>query len=224
MAMRKRWLPFTAAWTFLAITEFWKKLALFALLALPLVVLVTDIIGELVEPGSQLGADPAKAVVTYLGEWGLWMLLGVLALSTARRTLDAPMLMRYRRLVGLFAFTYVCLHLLAYLGFFAGFDWRQILEDLTERPYITVGFLGLLLLVPLAITSTNSWRARLGRRWSRLHIAVYPAVALGVLHHFWLTKDDYGESVLYLTVFVLLMLERLVRGRRSGRRSLQPGK
>ena len=192
------------------------------LLALPLVWLGGDIAGEVVEPGSRLGADPGKAVVTYLGEWGLWMLLAVLAVSTGRRTFSTPRLMRFRRMIGLFAFVYLCLHFAAYLGFRAGFDWAQIQEDLLERPYITLGFLGLVLLVPLAITSTNAWRARLGRRWLTLHRLVYPAAALGILHHFWLIKDGYGESVLYLTVFVLLMLERLIRGRRSGRRSPQP--
>ncbi len=149
------------------------------------------------------------------------MLLAVLLVSTGRRLLEQPRLMRYRRMVGLFAFTYVCLHLLAYLGFLAGFDWAGILEDLLERPYISAGFLALLLLIPLAVTSTRAWRARLGRRWLRLHRAVYPAIALGILHHFWLTKDGYGESVLYLAVFLGLLLERLSQ-RRSGQRLPQP--
>ena len=132
------------------------KVAVFCLLALPLAFLAVDITGELAEPGSRLGADPSQAVVTYLGEWSLWMLLAVLAVSTGRRVLGQPKLMRYRRMFGLFAFAYLMLHLLAYLGFLAGFDWGQILEDVIDRPYISVGFLALLLLVPLAITSTNS--------------------------------------------------------------------
>ena len=152
------------------------------------------------------------------------MLLGVLCVSTARRTFAQPRLLRYRRMVGLFAFAYVCLHLLAYLGFLAGFAWLQILKDLIERPYISVGFLALLLLLPLAVTSTRGWRLRLGQRWARLHTAIYPAIALGILHHFWLTKDGYGESVLYLALFAALMLERLIRGRLSGQRWLPPGK
>ncbi len=222
MAMGRRSLPCTAAWICPAITDSRLKVGLFVLLSLPLVMLGIDISAELVEPGSRLGADPIRAVVTYLGEWGLWMLLGGLAISTGRRTFSAPRLMRFRRMVGLFAFTYLCLHFLAYLGLLAGFDWGQIVEDLTDRPYITVGFLGLALLVPLAVTSTNRWRARLGRTWVRLHRVVYAAAALGLLHLFWLTKDGYGESVLFLSIFVLLMLERFIRGRRSGRRSPQP--
>jgi len=195
---------------------------LFVGLILPLAWLGIDITGEVMEPGSRLGADPGKAVVTFLGEWSLWMLLGVLAVSTGRRTFGKPRLARYRRMVGLFAFTYLCLHFAAYIGFLAGFDGRQILEDLTDRPYISVGFLALLLLLPLAVTSTKAWRVRLGRRWAKLHRAVYPAAALGILHHFWLIKDGYGESVLFLTIFVLLMLERVFSDRRSAPRSLQP--
>lgn len=181
-----------------------------------------DVAGELAAPGSRLGADPGKAVVTYLGEWSMWMLLLVLAVSSSRRVFSQPKLMRYRRMVGLFAFAYVCLHLLAYVGFLAGFDARQVVEDITLRPYILVGFLALVLLVPLAVTSTNRWRAKLGRRWVRLHKAVYPALALGILHHFWLIKDGYGESALYLTLFLALMAERFTRRQRSVPRSLQP--
>ena len=125
-------------------------------------------------------------------------------------------------MLGLFAFTYVCLHFLAYLAFLTGFDWRVIGEDLGERPYITVGFLALVLLAPLAITSTRGWRLRLGRTWQKLHRAIYAVVGLGLLHHFWLTKDGYGESVLYALLFLALMGERLRTGRRSGRRLLQP--
>ena len=120
------------------------KLALFGLLALPLIFLGVDIAAELTEPGSRLGADPGQAVVIYLGEWSLWMLLAVLTVSTGRRVLSQPKLIRYRRMVGLFAFAYLCLHLLAYVGFLAGFAWQQVLEDVTDRPYISVGFLALL--------------------------------------------------------------------------------
>ena len=190
---------------------------------MPLVILGIDIAGEIAAPGSRLGADPAKVVVTYLGEWSMWMLLAVLCVSTGRRTLNAPRLIRHRRMVGLFAFAYVCLHFLAYLGFLAGFNWLEILADLTDRPYITVGFLAWLLLVPLAITSTNRWRSRLGRRWVRLHWAVYPVLVLGILHHFWLTRDGYAESVLYLSLFLVLILERLIRVWKFGQRSPQPG-
>jgi sulfoxide reductase heme-binding subunit YedZ len=120
-------------------------------------------------------------------------------------------------MIGLFAFSYVALHFLAYLTFLAGFDLLTITEDLADRTYITVGFLALLGLVPLAITSTNGWRRRLGRRWQKLHRLVYPIVGLGLLHYFWLTKDGYAEGVLYLAIFAGLMFERLLSARLGSR-------
>ena len=157
------------AWIFPAITDPRLKPLIFLLLGVPLMVLGYDLAGELRLPGSRLGADPGKAVLLYLGEWGLWMLLATLSVSSLRRLTGQAALMRYRRMIGLYAFAYLCLHFLAYLGFLAGFEWRRIVEDLSERPYITVGFLALLALVPLAVTSTGGWRRRLGRRWIRLH-------------------------------------------------------
>ena len=201
------------AWTLPVTTEpainqrIW-KVVLFLVLAVPLALLGYDIAGELRVPGSRLGADPATAVVLELGTWGIRILLLTLAVSTLRRLLKAPRLLRYRRMVGLFAFAYVALHFLSYLGFLAGFDWSTIKQDLVERTYITVGFPALLLLVPLAVTSTNGWRRQLGRRWVILHRLVYLVIALGLLHYFWLTKDGFAEGVLYLALFLGLMLER----------------
>jgi sulfoxide reductase heme-binding subunit YedZ len=196
------------AWTFPAISDPRWKILLFVLLSIPLVLLGWDIAGELRQPGSRLGADPATAVVLELGTWAIRILLLSLMVSTLRRLTNTPQLLRFRRMIGLFAFAYVTLHFCAYLGFLAGFDWQAIKEDLVDRTYITVGFLALLLLVPLAVTSTNGWRRRLGRRWLKLHRLVYVIVSLGLLHYFWLTKDGFEEGALYLAVFAVLMLER----------------
>ena len=209
--MPNRSLRSTTAWTSRAITDASLKPVLFILLALPLALLGYDIAGELTSPGSRLGADPGTAIVLTLGSWSIRMLLLTLAVSTLRRVFNEPRFLRVRRMVGLFAFTYVALHFLAYLTFLAVWDWQTIREDLVDRTYITVGFLGLLALVPLAITSTNGWRRRLGRRWQKLHRLVYPICGLGLLHYFWLTKDGYAEPVLYLAVFTALMGERLWR-------------
>lgn len=173
------------------------------------------IVQEAQRPGSLLGADPGEAVVLYLGEWGIRMLLLALAVSPLRRRLGWPALARVRRLVGLFAFTYLTLHFLAYLGFLAAFDWSAILEDLTERAYITAGFLGLVALMPLALTSTRGWQRRLGRRWRALHRLVFAAAGLGLVHLLWLTKDGYGEVLAYGAVYLVLMGERLSRWRHS---------
>ncbi len=181
----------------------------------PLGWLVVAVIGEIDEPGSRLGADPGEAVVLFLGIGAIRILLLTLCLSTLRRLFGAPRLIRFRRMVGLFAFTYVLLHFLSYLALLAEFDWKIIQEDLVKRTYITVGFTALLALVPLAVTSTNNWRRRLGSNWQRLHRLVYAIAGLGLLHYFWLTKDGYGEGLLYLVLFVLLMMERLFSAKKS---------
>ena len=150
----------------------------------------------------------------FLGEWTIRLLLITLSVSTLRRLFGKPGLIRYRRMIGLFAFGYSLLHLLAYLVFFAEFEWRIILEDFVERTYITVGIAAVILLVPLALTSTRGWQRRLGRRWKRLHKLVYPIVGLGLLHLLWLTKDDYAEPLLYCAIFAVLIVERLVDWRK----------
>lgn len=214
--MRNRWLRCTTAWICPAITDrIWKALV-FVLLGAPLALLGVDVVGEIVAPGSRLGADPGTEIVHTLGAWSMRMLLLTLLVSSARRLGRWPRLLRHRRMVGLYAFSYVLLHFLAYLGFLAGFAWAAIGEDLTERPYISVGFLALLGLIPLAITSTSGWRRRLGRRWQKLHRLIYPVTGLGLVHYFWLTRDGYAEGVLYLGIFAALMIERLLRRRRSG--------
>ena len=185
---------------------------LHGLLATPLLLLAWDVYGELMAPGSRLGADPGGTVVLYLGIWTIRLLLLSLALSSLRRLTGNARWLRYRRMVGLWAFTYLVLHFLAYLGFLAVFDLAVIGEDIFERPYITVGFAALLLLVPLALTSTNGWRRRLGRRWVQLHRVTYLAMTFGILHFFWLTKDGFAEVALYGALFAALMIERALTG------------
>ncbi|MEZ5549831.1 MAG: protein-methionine-sulfoxide reductase heme-binding subunit MsrQ [Pseudomonadales bacterium] len=164
---------------------------------------------ELEMPGSRLGADPGEVVVEYLGQWSIRLLLATLAVSTLRRLFNQPRLLRVRRMLGLFAFTYVGLHFCAYLGLLAEFDWALILEDLTERTYIIAGFLALALLIPLAITSTNGWQRRLKLRWRNLHQLIYPICGLALLHLWWLTKDGYGEPIAYLLIYLILIADRL---------------
>ncbi|MFU8816390.1 MAG: sulfite oxidase heme-binding subunit YedZ [Pseudomonadales bacterium] len=194
------------------------KLLVWSACSLPLLWLGYAVAVELQQPGAALGADPGEAVVHHLGQWGMRLLLLALAVSPLRRRLHWPGLARVRRLVGLFAFTYLALHFLAYLWFFAGFDWGTIVEDLTRRTYITAGALGLLALLPLALTSTRGWQRRLGRRWPQLHRLVFLATALGLAHLLWLTKDGYGEVLAYTVVFLLLIGERFsARRTRHGR-------
>jgi sulfoxide reductase heme-binding subunit YedZ len=128
-------------------------------------------------------------------------------------------LIRYRRTIGLLAFTYVCLHFLTYLvldqGFpLQGFAIAYVVEDIAKRPYITVGFTAFLLLIPIAWTSTKGWVRRLGRRWTTLHQLVYVAAALGVLHYLWLIKGDRPTAVYYGLVLVGLLVARVWHLRR----------
>jgi methionine sulfoxide reductase heme-binding subunit len=118
-------------------------------------------------------------------------------------------LARFRRLLGLYAFFYACLHLSTYVVLDLGGYWAQVLEDVVERPYITVGFLAWLGLLALALTSTQGMMRRLGRRWTQLHRAVYAVGVLGVLHYLWLVKADLREPLIYAAIVALLLLLRI---------------
>ena len=187
------------------------KALLFALLALPLGLLGVDVWREVAEPGSALGPDPQEAMLHHLGTWGLRFLLLTLAVSPASRLARRPVLVRFRRMIGLWAFAYVALHFLVYLALLAGWDPLVIAEDIYKRPYITVGFGALLALTPLAVTSTRGWQRRLGRRWKALHRLVYPAAIAAWTHLFWLSKASYQDAAIYGAALALLLGERLVR-------------
>jgi sulfoxide reductase heme-binding subunit YedZ len=156
-----------------------------------------------------LGADPVAALTHGTGDWALRLLLLSLAMTPLRRLLGQPWPIRFRRLVGLYAFFYACLHLSIYLVLDLGGYWTQIFEDIAKRPYITVGFGAWLLLLPLALTSTRGWIRRLGRRWGQLHRLVYVAGGLAVLHFLWLVKSDLREPLVYAAVLALLLGLRL---------------
>lgn len=156
-----------------------------------------------------LGADPVAALTHATGDWALRLLLLSLAMTPLRRLLGQPWPIRFRRLVGLYAFFYACLHLAIYLVLDLGGYWTQIFDDIVKRPYITVGFSAWLLLLPLALTSTRGWMRRLGRRWSQLHRLVYVAGVLAVLHFLWLVKSDLREPLVYAGVLALLLGLRL---------------
>lgn len=178
--------------------------------------LLLDVWRETQVPGSGLGPDPADELVRTLGTWGLRILLLTLAVSPASRVLKFPRLVRFRRMVGLWAFAYIVLHFTAYLGVLAGFELATIADDITKRPYITVGFAALLMLIPLAVTSTRGWQRRLGRRWRTLHRLVYPAAIAAWTHLLWLSKGGFMDPFVYGAVLVLLFGERIaVRIRRT---------
>lgn len=164
-----------------------------------------------------LGANPIEKVLHHTGWWALVLLLVTLAVTPLRRITGRNELIQTRRPLGLFAFFYATLHFGIYLGLDQVFAWRFILEDVAERPFITVGFLAWLLLIPLAATSTRGWIRRLGRRWTLLHRLVYASTLLGVVHFYWRVKADTRVPLLFAAVFVALMLLRMGWTRRAPR-------
>lgn len=163
----------------------------------------------------QLGANPIEAITHRTGDWTLRFVLISLAITPLRKILHKPALVRYRRMLGLFAFFYVCLHFLTYLVLDQFFDFHAIGKDILKRPYITIGFSAFLLLIPLAITSTNAMQRRLGKRWKQLHQLVYIAGLLGVLHYAWLVKVAYYRPLMYALIFIFLMSVRVWYQRRD---------
>jgi sulfoxide reductase heme-binding subunit YedZ len=157
----------------------------------------------------QLGADPQNMLERALGLWALRFLVAGLAITPLRR-LGGPSLLRYRRTVGLLAFYYACLHLTVYMVLDQGLDFAAIWADIVKRPYITVGMLAFVLLVPLAITSNNAMIRRLGSRWNRLHKLVYVASAAGAIHFIMLVKAWPPEPLIYAGLVTVLLLFRAV--------------
>jgi sulfoxide reductase heme-binding subunit YedZ len=156
-----------------------------------------------------LGADPVAELTHRTGDWALRLLLLSLAMTPLRRILGQAWPIRFRRMLGLYALFYASLHLGVYLVLDLQGYWPQILEDITRRPYMTVGFTAWLLLLPLGLTSTQGWMRRLGRHWSQLHRLVYAIGVLAVLHFLWLVKSDLREPALYAGILALLLGSRL---------------
>jgi sulfoxide reductase heme-binding subunit YedZ len=140
-----------------------------------------------------------------------------LAVTPVRRVTGWNGIVKYRRMLGLFAFFYACLHFLTYLVLDQFFAWSFIVEDVAERPYITVGFTAFLILLSLALTSTNGWIRRLGKRWQRLHSLIYVAVLAGLIHFLLQVKADVREPTIFALIVVALLGARLVRLRKRRR-------
>jgi methionine sulfoxide reductase heme-binding subunit len=159
----------------------------------------------------ELGANPIEWITHKTGDWTLRFLVFTLAITPFRKALELPALIKYRRMLGLFAFFYGTLHLMTYVWLDKFFDFGAMLRDVARRPFITAGFTAFVLMIPLALTSTKGWIRRLGgRRWQRLHRLVYASACAGVIHYYWLVKSDVRLPVFYGSLVALLLAWRVV--------------
>jgi methionine sulfoxide reductase heme-binding subunit len=193
--------PGTAGWTVERLVRAAKP-GVFVLCLVPAVMLVMRAVGN------DLGANPVETVTHTTGDWTLRLLLATLAMTPLKRLTGRPWPIRFRRMLGLYAFFYAGLHLLTYIVIDRELDWPGIAEDVVKRPYITVGFTAFVLLIPLALTSTRAMVRRLGRRWQTLHRAVYAIGILGVVHYVWLVKADVFEPLIYAAILGCLLFLR----------------
>ena len=195
----------------------WTKAAVFFLGLLPFLLLLWPLY-KLVTTGDapRLGANPVEYITHYTGDWTIRFLLITLAVTPLRRIFDQPKLVRYRRMLGLFAFFYVTLHFLTWFVLDKSFSLSDMWADVLKRRFITVGMLGFALLIPLAVTSTAGWVRRMGFvQWQRLHRLIYFAALAGVIHYYWLVKSDVRLPLMYGAILAVLMAYRLVVWRKT---------
>ncbi len=165
---------------------------------------------------NSLGPDPAEHLMHVTGEWVMRLLILVLLATPLARN-GWPRLARYRRMLGLFVWFYATLHLMVFAQAYIGWSGEQLIKELAERPYVLVGFLAWLILVPLGITSAHKIRKKMGRHWRQLHKLTYVVAFLGWLHLLWLSRSDVGEAVIYGSAFAILLFYRvnIVFGKKS---------
>jgi len=160
---------------------------------------------------ANLGANPIEIITRATGKWTLTFVLVTLAITPLRKLTAQPWLIRFRRMLGLFAFSYGCLHFLTYIWLDQGLDIHSMTKDVSKRPFITAGFTAFVLLIPLAVTSTRRMIQRLGgRRWQWLHRLIYVSATAGVTHFLWLVKKDISRPVIYATILCMLLSYRVV--------------
>jgi sulfoxide reductase heme-binding subunit YedZ len=187
------------------LTRKWLKIPVFVLGLVPVLALGWRAIHQ------DLTANPIEYITHETGDWTLNFLAITLAISPLRRVLGLPELIRFRRMLGLFAFFYGCLHFTTYIWLDKFFDFGEIYKDVLKRPFITAGFVGFVAMLPLAVTSTAGWIRRLGgKRWQMLHRLIYLSGIAGVVHYYWLVKSDVRKPLLYAGIVALLLGERVV--------------
>lgn len=159
---------------------------------------------------SALGANPIQVITWSTGTWTLVFLMITLSITPVRKITRQYWLIQFRRMTGLFAFLYGCLHFTTYIWLDQFFDWQSIVKDVYKRPFITVGFTAFVLMIPLAATSFQRAIRWLGKRWQVLHRLIYAVAIAGVIHYIWLVKKDLRKPLIYATILALLLLFRVV--------------
>lgn len=193
------------------------KVLVAGLCLIPFAIVIAKIFGV-----GSFGPNPVEEVLHSMGKTSLNVLWITLAITPVRKLTKLNWLVRMRRMLGLFSFFYLVLHVLTYAALDRRLDWSSLLVDVTERPYITAGMLALVLMIPLAVTSTKGWQRRLGRKWTKLHRLVYPIALLAAIHFYWQTKADILEPVIYAMILTLLLGYRVADWRaRTRRRNAQ---
>jgi methionine sulfoxide reductase heme-binding subunit len=186
------------------LTSKWTKVVVFLLCLAPLGMLILRAVQ------GNLTANPIEFITHATGDWTLRFLVITLAITPLRKILRLPHLIRFRRMLGLFAFFYACLHFSTWIGLDKFFDWAEMWKDVQKRRFITVGFTGFVLMIPLAVTSTAGWIRRLGgKRWQMLHRAIYLSAIAGVIHYYWLVKSDVRKPLMYAGMVGVLLAWRL---------------
>ena len=185
--------------------KYYVKPAVFLLGLMPLLL----IIGDLFEITGNLGANPIENMQDRFGIWGLRFIVTVLMISPLRSITGFAWITQFRRMIGLYAFFYVLMHFLVWLLLEQNLLMAAIIEDIATRPFITIGFIALLILVALASTSTMNIRKKMGNNWVRLHSSIYLASILGVWHFWWQVKKDITEPLIYAIIISILLLYRL---------------
>ncbi|MBT5220134.1 MAG: sulfoxide reductase heme-binding subunit YedZ [Woeseia sp.] len=179
------------------------------------------VVGDLFQVTGSLGANPVEEIQDRFGYWGLRFILIALAVTPARTITDKQWLTRFRRMLGLFAFFYVLMHFLTWLILDQGLLLSAIGEDIFKRPFITIGFAAMLILLALTATSTTGVRRRLGKTWQKLHNWVYAAAILGVWHYWWQVKLDATDPAIYAAILALLLSYRFWQRRKRARQRTQ---
>jgi sulfoxide reductase heme-binding subunit YedZ len=193
----------------------WIKAAMFLACLAPLAWLLWKFFGttprDMSTWGVGLGANPIEKITHATGDWTIRLLLITLSITPLRKLLGVPALIKFRRMLGLFAFFYACLHFTTYIWLDKFFNFHEMLVDIAKRKFITVGFTAFVLLIPLALTSTTGWIRRLGgKRWQALHRLIYVSAILGVIHYLWLVKADIRKPLMDGAILAVLLLYRVV--------------